>query len=274
LAVVPVLMALRTGRLRALTVCGAVCAAVMGPALLHGTAATASVGAVAHQAGTIFQPWQWTWFLGHHGAVVQGTFGAKPGYRTAPGALAPLGHLPTLLVPLAVSALAWRRSADPRRDALLVLALVLLLRCVVDPWDTAYYTLPFLLALAAHEVVVRGRAPIGAALATVAVYGSMVMARDAASPDVQAALFLAWSVPAVALLGGLVFVPAHAVRLTDRLTAAARVGIPSLARAFGAAPEDAQSTTVSSLLSPLSTSCPSSVTITRSSMRTPTAPGT
>ena len=36
--------------------------------------------------GSIFQPWQVWWFLGHHGAVVHGAVRrAKPGYRIAPG---------------------------------------------------------------------------------------------------------------------------------------------------------------------------------------------
>jgi hypothetical protein len=63
-----------------------------------------------------------------------------------------------------------------------------------------------------------------------------------ASPDVQAAAYLAWAVPAVLLLGLRLFAP--------------------------------QATTRSSFGSVLSTSQPSSVTATRSSMRTPVAPGT
>ena len=40
-----------------------------------------------------------------------------------------------------------------RRDALLALALLLLLRCVLDTWDAAYYPLPFVLALLAWEAL-------------------------------------------------------------------------------------------------------------------------
>ena len=51
---------------------------------------------------------------------------------------------------LAIAAALWPRSrtaALPERDALLALALVLLLRCLLDTWDAAYYPLPFLFAL-------------------------------------------------------------------------------------------------------------------------------
>ena len=41
---------------------------------------------------------------------------------------------------------------------MLLLALVLLLRCALDPWNNLYYRLPFLLALMAYEVC-SGRTP-------------------------------------------------------------------------------------------------------------------
>ena len=41
----------------------------------------------------IFQPWQVWWFLGHHGALVHGLFGAaKPGYRIEPGWTSTVSH--------------------------------------------------------------------------------------------------------------------------------------------------------------------------------------
>ena len=43
---------------------------------------TRARAAVASAPSAIFQPWQVWWFLGHHGALVHGLFGApKPGYR-------------------------------------------------------------------------------------------------------------------------------------------------------------------------------------------------
>jgi hypothetical protein len=42
-------------------------------------------------------------------------------------------------------------------DALLLLAAIGLLRCVLDPWDVIYYHVMFLLALGAWEVLARAR---------------------------------------------------------------------------------------------------------------------
>ena len=61
-------------------------------------------------------------------------------------------------------------AQPPRRrwreqDALLALALVLLLRCLLDTWDAVYYPLPFVLALLAWEVGGPARNPPVLALA-------------------------------------------------------------------------------------------------------------
>ena len=109
----------------------------------------------------IFQPWQVWWFFGHHGALVHGLFGApKPGYRVGPGmdrrdqpSADPARRRWRSRLAL------WLRSRGSGslsvQDALLALALVLLLRCVLDTWDTVYYPLPFVLRAAR----LGGRAP-------------------------------------------------------------------------------------------------------------------
>lgn len=243
LAVAPCLLAARDGsaRARIVAVAGMVAALVVGPIVLHGSTAVGGTQALAGSgAGSeIFQPWQWTWFFGHHGDVVQGLYAEKPGFRTAPDWVFAAGHLPVLVVPLVVGVGVALRVAR-REDALLLLAATFLLRCTIDPWNTAYYHLPFVLALAAHEVVARRRPPVGAAMLSGVIYGTCVLARDHLSPDAQSALYLAWSVPVAAVL----------------LAAVAQL---TVVRSFG---------------SPERTSWPSSVTMTRSSIRTPTAPGT
>ena len=88
------------------------------------------------------------------------------------------------------------------RDALLALALLLLLRCVLDTWDAVYYPLPFVLALLAWEVRGPGSAPAGArAVEHRARVGQLPVAPAHVSPDAQAAFFLAWSLPLAAVLG-------------------------------------------------------------------------
>jgi hypothetical protein len=192
---------------------------------------------VVSDSGVIFQPWQLWWFTGHHGEVVHGLYGVKEGYRASPGWIASVGHPVVILVPLVLSAgvLATRR-AGARRDALLLLALALLLRCVLDPWNIAYYHVPFLLALTAHEAYVRRRTPVAGLLASVAVYGTMVVVEPVVSPDVSAALYLAWAVPFTAALALRVLAPQAFARLCGPLFSGAARQLPSLARLVDPSP--------------------------------------
>lgn len=60
-----------------------------------------------------------------------------------------------LTLGLGAAALRSRRSIDP----LALLAVLMLLRCALDPWNHAYYHAPFLAALIAWEVLEARRAP-------------------------------------------------------------------------------------------------------------------
>jgi hypothetical protein len=246
LAAGPVLLALPPGgRRRAALVAGGVAGLLVAPMLVGGAAGVTGATDTAQTSGIIFQPWQAWWFAGEHGHVVHGLTSIKVGYRAAPGWVAPIAHPVVVLVPVALTA-AWAllatRGRRPRSDALGLLALVLGLRCVLDPWNTDYYALPFLLALVTWEAGALRRLPVLAAGATVLAQLTLVQLPTVASPDVQAAAYLAWMVPGLVLL---------AVRLGT--------GQATVVRAFGRE---------------VRTSWPSSVTTTRSSMRTPTAPGT
>jgi hypothetical protein len=97
-----------------------------------------------------------------------------------------------LVVPLL---LARRVQADPVRRALPLLALVLLLRCVLDPLDNAYYHLPFYLALLAAEAT-SGSMLIGL-VAAIALY---VTSRFDTSPVALCAFYMAWALPMTAYL--------------------------------------------------------------------------
>jgi hypothetical protein len=267
-AVVPVLAALPEGRrLRAAVVAGALASLVMVPLLLAGQGV--AVAATARSAGQIFQPWQVFWFLGDHGAPVFGAFGEKQGYRTPPEWIGGVSH-PLVILTGCLVALAWWRSRATRRattapqDVLLLLALVLLLRCLLDTWSTGYYHLPFLLALTAWEVLARRGVPVLSLAALALTWATTEMLARTASPDVQAAAHVAWAVPFALALGLRLMAPARFAVLAARVRRALARALPSLA----------QATTRSSLGSELSTSWPSSVSATRSSIRTPAAPGT
>jgi hypothetical protein len=228
LAAGPVLLALPAKRgLQCLASAGATAAAVLAPlALASSGAFAASTRAVAAPGSAIFQPWQLWWFLGHHGALVHGTFGApKPGYRIGPRWAGEVSHPLIIAVGVALTVLLWllrrharsSRPVTPRpaplsaQEALLALALLLLLRCLLDTWNNIYYMLPFVLALLAWEVGRPKRQPPVLALScTVLVWASFQWLPQLVSADAQAALFLLWTLPLAAWLGRGLFFPAGA----------------------------------------------------------------
>jgi hypothetical protein len=208
LAVGPVILALPARRVLCLTAAAGVAAAVLGPlALVQSGGFLAASGSTAAPSSVIFQPWQVWWFLGHHGPLVHGVFGRiKPGYRTAPPWVGALSHPLIVALALPFTALAWRRrpgaGGEARvREALLLLALLMLLRCLLDTWDTSYYVLPFLLALTAWESLgERGLPTLALASTAMAWVSFSWLPYQRVSPDAQSALFLLWTLPLAAVL--------------------------------------------------------------------------
>jgi hypothetical protein len=203
LAIAPVVLMLPAGRLRALTAAATAAAVVLVPLLALGSPGIAQSGAIAHGGGggQIFQPWQVWWFLGEHGPPVMGLLGEKPGFRTPPGWIGAHVRPLVVLVPLAVSMLVGSRMRDrPWHDGLLLLALVLLLRCLLDPWNVAYYELPFVLALVAWEVHARPGLPAISVAVALACWVTLDALTTVISPDAQALVFLCWSVPAALIM--------------------------------------------------------------------------
>jgi hypothetical protein len=227
LAIGPVLVALPGKRLACMTLAGSLALAMLAPfALLGGSAFSANLRSAASPTSAIFQPWQVWWFLGHHGDVVRGAFGAvKPGYRTAPAWLGQMSHvlIVALAVPLTIPVLLSARSGGKRRpdprpsagrlaggtevNALLLLALLLLLRCMLDTWDVVYYALPFVLALCAWETAISRRPPVLALTSAVAVWAGWRWLPGFASADAQAAFFIAWTVPLTIGLARALYLP-------------------------------------------------------------------
>jgi hypothetical protein len=264
LAAGPVLLALPARRrLPCAAVAVAAGAVVLLPLLLvRSGALVAATRASASTPSAIFQPWQIWWFLGHHGPAVHGALGQlKPDYRTGPAWTGAIAHPLILLAGFALSGALWLRvrrlpgRKANARIALLALALTMLLRCLLDTWDTEYYLLPFVFALLAWEV--RGsvtRLPLLAASSSVLAWLSFQWLPEHVSPDVQAALFLVWTVPLAAFLAWHLLAASHAPQASPSPTAAAGVPAerPSALRDPTAA--DPQEMTVSALSRPLSVS--------------------
>jgi hypothetical protein len=225
LAVGPVLVALPAQRrLLCLAGAGATAAAVLAPLTLAGSGGfAASAGATASTSSTIFQPMQIFWFLGHHSARAVHLLGAaKHDFRLAPAWIGPISHPLVIAVALPLTGLLWRGerrrgvvSSPDRRsqaragwpaNALLLLALLLLLRCMLDTWDNVYYPLPFVLALLAWEVGADRRLPVFALSSTMLVWFNVWLSLHV-SADAQAAFFLAWSLPLATVLSLRLYAP-------------------------------------------------------------------
>ena len=230
LAAGPVLLVLPPRRrLPCLASAGAIAAAVLGPLVAVGSGGfVAGTRALAVGPGVIFQPWQVWWFLGSPNHVpasigagraipVGAPLSTHPGWRLPPSWLPDVTHPLILAVGLGLAVALWLRrrrrtgtGTVGERDALLALALVLLLRCLLDTWDAIYYPLPFVLALLAWEV--RGstrRPPVLALSSSLLAWISFQWLPSHASPDTQAAFFLAWSLPLAATLGVLLYGPSR-----------------------------------------------------------------
>jgi len=240
LAVGPALLALPSRRTLLLMCAGATAAAVLAPLVLVGGGGfVAGARASAAPAQLIFLPMQIFWLAGE----IDSSGGFLEAVRT-------VSHPLIIVLSLPLTALAWQRRAHGAQrpaDALLLLSLLLLLRCMLDTWDNVYYPLPFVIAVLVWEVCSLHRAPLLSLTATVLVWINGSLALHGYT-QATAVLFLAWSVP-------------MAVWLAASLYAPRRRRAP------------AQGTTVSSLASRVKISAPSSLTTTRSSIRTPQLPG-
>lgn len=165
--------------------------------------------------------------------------------RSLPNGFVGATHIGIVLLAIPLSALWWRRrrpgtpGGASREDALLLLALLLLLRCVLDPWDNQYYHAPFLASLAAYEGLGRRGLPLATMLVATAMWLSFDRLAPAGGEGITTALYLGWALPALAWMALRLYSPATIRSLGKRVRIS---GSPSL-------------------------------TTTRSSIRTPNAPG-
>jgi hypothetical protein len=224
IAVAPVLLLLDRGRWRTLAVCAGVAAVILVPLTLGRGAGIDAAVATAHSTGGIFKPWQLWWFLGDHAGPVHGSFGQLlPGYRTGPDWLIRWSHPIVVVTPVLLClayALTTRRRAT-LEHGLMLIAAAFFLRCLLDTWNTTYYVLPCVFALAAWELHVRRRAPVFALAVSVFTWFTIVIATPAVSADVEAVIYLVWALPMAALLGSMLFrPPPEALRYAARHTSA------------------------------------------------------
>ncbi|HKP90315.1 MAG TPA: glycosyltransferase 87 family protein [Thermoleophilaceae bacterium] len=162
------------------------------------------------------------WFLFAHGSTAPTETADGVRVMTQYSLSDTLGHLThPLVVVLALAATVVyavrRRGADPE-EALQLLALVFLVRCVFDPLTYSYHHAPFLVALLVFEGL-RRRVPV---LSGFAIAALLVMTYVVAPMHDATALhvfYLAWSLPLMAALAVGTLAPERAERVTARLRA-------------------------------------------------------
>jgi hypothetical protein len=228
LVAVPVVLAvLPTGRRRASLVAAGTAAIVLLPIMAardHGfsaaaTGVTTTTGATTtagHPASVIFNPPELLWWFGAHSWIA----------REA---------RPLIVVIAAVCALLWwaqrvraRPATDPIADALLLLALVLLLRAALDPWNNIYYHVPFLFALTAYEVR-SGRMPLLAVLYSVLLLLIVPNSRiPPMSHDLRAAVYALAVAPLIAWMVSKLYRPRQFLTTAIPRPSRPRIEVPGM----------------------------------------------
>jgi RsiW-degrading membrane proteinase PrsW (M82 family) len=152
------------------------------------------------------------WFgFGHNVPIVLGANGSATPPREVPHAIGSLTH-PLILVVGAALALAWwprRKTAHPE-DALLLIALIMLSRCLLDPLTNSYYHLPFLVSLAAWEGLRREGAPLLTVAATLFLGFTMSLANSGVNLEYVNRFYLLWTLPFAAVLAVQLYRPRRA----------------------------------------------------------------
>jgi hypothetical protein len=221
LAVLPTALALEHKHLKMLATAAGSALALLAPIVLADPGAYAAAQQGAISSAQWFRPRQLWWPFGSPATDPD----APPGATVTPDWLATVAKplIVALSVPLA--ALAVRR---PRTDAMLLFALVMLMRCVLDPWNSVYYHLPLVIALVAWEVLDGRRIPLLGLAATGATWLTFET-YDAAYSSGPWIAYLAWTLPLGAYVAHRLYchAPATLLRPCAGPNSAARRSSPS-----------------------------------------------
>jgi hypothetical protein len=165
IAILPVLMALPSSRIRPALVAGAIVAVLTVPGLIAAPDSFTAVHGAAAATGRVVTPWS-VWYPAaevttEHHRIGSTSFTAE--VHEAPPLVGSMSHPLIVFLALALpAALALRRGglrlSGP--DAMAVLALLALLRCALDPVDNFYYHVPLLLALLGWDGLDAERLPL------------------------------------------------------------------------------------------------------------------
>jgi hypothetical protein len=200
-AILPVFFLVKARRIRALVIMSGVAGAVYLPLAIRGMTALDSTLSASQTYG-VFQPWQVWWFFGDGAHLVPYHLGHIPTlYRAAPPWVGSLNHPVAVLLPMAMCLVLARRVIKRSwEECLLLLAFALLIRCMFDAANIAYYQLPFVFSLIAWEVYAGRGVPWFSAAVTASGWFILALLPPFVSPDVSALTYLLWSIPLAAML--------------------------------------------------------------------------
>jgi hypothetical protein len=225
IAVLPTLLATPRRRMPLLGIAGTIATAFLLPGLIansdsFGRATEAAAGQAPGGASTT--PWSIWWPLAD---LADSAFGER---YVAPAWVGTLSHPLIVLLPLPLSALLWRRRDRRPDDALLLLALLFLLRCLFDNWNNDYYHAPFFLSLLAWETVRRPGVPYVSLVVAILLGLSFwpeqtrIFADSIGDAPLLFAFYVAWAVPLAALLAVALYRPSALRQYHRRRGASAR----------------------------------------------------
>ena len=198
-AVLPVLLTLRGGRGQAVAIAGVLAGALIvipSAVQMIGGADGAAAVAAAQSTDGFARPGQVWWFFG----APDPSFPVQ-GWRTPPEWVNQWSHPIVVIGAVLLALLAWSRERrfDIERGLLLLTA-VLLVRCLLDAWNFAYYEAPFLLALLTWEVRARPGLPWRSLIATTASWLTLVKAMPVLEPDIHSLSVMLWTLPVLGCL--------------------------------------------------------------------------
>lgn len=221
LAVLPALLVAPTGRWRLAATAGALAVALWLPMALGNSEALVDRNAEADATHWVHPTTVWWLLASDEGRAVNDGVETVVVTRKLNGSIAHAPRPAILLAGALLTLLAWRRRGRLQpSDALGLLALVLLARCVLEPANVGYYHVPFLLALTGWEALRRDGLPLVSMLSALALY-LQYRQFPSREPELTNALYLAWTVPLGTWLALVTLAPDRTRRATGRLAAAA-----------------------------------------------------
>ena len=225
IAVIPALLAARRDRIRLLGAAAGMAALLTLPLVLGDPGEFIVRNQSALIAGTDIPSVSVWWPLADttERTVFDGVERVTVQSYSLPSWLFPVTHPLIVLMPLPLGFLFWRRRRELRaEDALGLLALLFLLRCVLDPVNIGYYHVPFLLALGAYEGLRRRGLPVLTMLAATALWITFAHVQELRDEWLTWGVYMAWSLPLAGLLTVLVLAPRSRERLSGRFGRHAR----------------------------------------------------